>query len=402
MTSRVFDVRPAAVARIPLLPVPATMLAGQPELAGGPGPTGDPVLHEAVFLASRQVETGEEDATASGSRVSATLRGYELRARWRPVPNGVFAAAAPARIGGGPAVLRLGAGHRACSVPSGTWLYSVADRLADNPGVLDQLTLTTCDLVTRRGQSFEAERPAAPGEPGAQRASISVTAATELILQACATGCSGRDLVAGAQKRWPTTPEAMIRATIVSLIRQGMILTDLLPDDLWDDPLGHLLRRLPAGAEQRVALQRLRSVLAEADRHPPGNPARLIALRAAREQADQLYAESRPLSVNVVADADLVLPRAVADAAADAAALLWRIGKQQDPLADYRRRFTERYGLWRLVPFAELCDPVLGLGPCQEPPDEERSRRGGPRAGTGPAGRQGNDHRVPRGGTRRR
>ena len=196
MTSRVFDVRPAALARIPLLPALVPELADQPEPAGEPGPRYHPVLREAVFLASRQVETGEEDAAASGSRVSATLRGYELRARWRPVPNGVFAAAAPARIGDGPAVLRLGGGHRACSVPSGTWLYSVADSLADNPGVLDQLTLTACDLVTRRGQSFEVERPAAPGEPGAQRASISVTAATELILQACATGCSGRDLVA--------------------------------------------------------------------------------------------------------------------------------------------------------------------------------------------------------------
>lgn len=371
VTSRLFDVRPAALARIPLLPVLAPALAEQPESAGKPEPRGDPVLREAVFLASRQVETGEEGASAGGSRASATLRGYELRARWRPVPNGAFAAAAPARIGSGQAVLRLGAGHRACSVPSGTWLFSVASSLADNPSVLDQVMLTTCDLVTRRGHSFELERPAASGEPGPQRACISATAATELILRVCATGCDGRSLVALARERWPSAPETMVRATIGSLVRQGMILTDLLPDDLWDDPLGHLLRRLPAGLQGREAVVRLRSLLAEADRHHPGDPVRLTALRAAREQADEVCAEHRPLSVNVIADASLVLPRSVADAAADAATLLWRIGEQEDPLADYRRQFTERYGLWRLVPFAELCDPVLGLGTCQEPRDED-------------------------------
>jgi thiopeptide-type bacteriocin biosynthesis protein len=366
MNSRLFDVRPAALARIPLLPVPA----------GQPG-TGNGLLREAVFLASRQVGTGAEGPPANGARASATLRGYELRARWRPVPNGAFAAAAPAWIGGRKATLQLGEGHRAETVPSGAWLASLARRLAEDPGVLDHVALTTCDLAVRRGRRFEIERPALPGEDGPQRASVNATAATELILRACAEGSDARAVVSLVRKRWPSAPETTIRAAIADLVQQGMLLTDLLPGDLWDDPLGHLLGRLPIGHPDGEPLKHLRSLLAEADRCRPGDPARLPALRAARQQADQICAQQRPLSVNVTADACLVLPQSVADAAADAATLLWRIGDREDPLAPYHRRFIERYGRWRPVPFTELCDPVLGLGTGPEPSDEDGPLRPG-------------------------
>lgn len=351
MSSRLFDVRPAALARFPLLPV----RAGRPGAGAG-------LLPEGVFLASRQVRADAGDASADGGRASATIRAYELRARWRPVPNGAFAAAALALVGGKNAVLRLGGGHRAETVPSGPWLASVARRLAENPGVLDQVVLTTCDLAVRRGRRFEIERPAVPGESGPQRATVNSTSATELILRACATGTDARSLVALVRERWPAAPEVTVRAVIAGLVEHGMLLTDLLPADLWDDPLGHLLGRVPAGLPEREGLERLRSLLAEADLHSPGDPARLAALRTAREQADRACTRRRPLSVNVIADARVELPQSIADAAAEAATVLWRIGEREDPLAAYHRRFDERYGRWRLVPFTELCDPVAGLG----------------------------------------
>jgi thiopeptide-type bacteriocin biosynthesis protein len=367
MTSRLFDVRPTALGRIPLLPVPA-MQAGN---------RADSLLQEAVFLASRQVEAGGQGSCAVGSRASATIRGYELRARWRPTPNGAFAGAATARIGGHETVLRLGDGHQSRTVPSGTWLDTVAHHLGQDPRVLDHVTLTMSDLAVRRGRRFEIERPAIAAERGHQRASVSATAATDLILRACATGSDASSVVALVRERWPAAAEETVRETIVGLARHGLVLTDLLPGDLSDDPLGHLLGRLPARHPERQALQRLRSDLAEADRHRPGDPVRLAALRAARQEADQVCAQQRPLSVNVIADACLQLPRSVADAAADAATVLWRIGDREDPLAAYHRRFDERYGQWRLVPLTELCDPVLGLGPAPEAGEEDGPRRPG-------------------------
>ncbi|MEV6984927.1 lantibiotic dehydratase [Sphaerisporangium sp. NPDC051017] len=364
MTRRLFDVRSVALARIPLLPVPA----GEPEPGTGP------LLREAVFLASRQAWTDAEGSAAEGSRASATLRSYELRARWRPVPNGAFAAATPARVGSEKTVLRLGGdGHCARTVPSGTWLSCVAGQLAEDPHVLACVQLTTADLAVRRGRRFEIERPAAPDEAGPRRTSVNATAATELILLMCAGGSDATSLVALAREKWPDVPEATIRAAITGLVQHGLLLTDLLPADLWNDPLGHLLGCLPPRHPRREDLERLRSLLTEADRHRPGDPSRLAALLAARQKADQICGQQRPLSVNIVADTCLELPQSVADAAADAATMLWRIGDREDPLDGYHRRFVERYGRRRLVPFTELCDPGLGLG--LDPREEEGSRR---------------------------
>jgi hypothetical protein len=367
MTGRLFDVRPSAMGRIPLLPVPA----------GQRGTGTGPLLREAIFLASRQAGASAEAASAAGRRASATIRGYELRARWRPTPNGASAASAIARIGGREAVLRLGCGHQLCSVPSGIWLAMVAHRLAQDPRVLDHVRLTTSDLAVRRGHRFEIERPAAAGERGHQRASVNATAATELILRACATGTDANSVVALVRENWPAVAEETARESLAVLAQHGLVLTDLLPGDLWDDPLGHLLGRLPSQHPEREPLERLRSLLAEADRHRLGDPARLAALRAARQAADQVCVQPRPLSVNVTADAGLVLPQSVADAAADTATVLWQIGDREDPLAGYHRRFAERYGPWRRVPFSELCDPVLGLGPPLEAPDEDGPHRPG-------------------------
>ncbi|MGH3277517.1 MAG: lantibiotic dehydratase [Trebonia sp.] len=363
MSSRLFDVRPTALARIPLLPA-VTM---QPTSGNG-------LLAEAVFLATRQIGADAREVSAVGDRASATMRGYELRARWRPVPNSAFAAAAPARIGGRKAVLRLDKRHHAETVPSSAWLTSLTRRLAEDPGVLSHATLTTCDITARRGQRFEIERPAAPGEDGPQRASVNATAAAEFILRTCAEGKSAREVVSLVRERWPAVPEATVNSGITVLVRHGMLLTDLLPGNLWADPLGHLLSRLPGRHPEREPLARLRSLLAEADRHLPGDRARLTALRAARQQADLVCAQQRPLSVNVTASAHLELPQFVAGAAANAASVLWRTGDREDPLAGYHRRFAERYGQQRLVPFTELCDPVIGLGTVPEPPGEDRSR----------------------------
>ena len=328
-------------------------------------PVAVPYCGRPCFIASRQAA---EVSASDGSRASATLRGYELRARWRPTPNGEFAAAAPAQVGGREHVLRLGDRHGTRSVPSGAWLAAVAGRLAEDPRVLDRVRITTCGLTTRRGQRFELERPAVPGDAGPERVSVNATEATELILRACMAGTGVRELVALVQKRWPAAPEVAIRDALSGLVRHGLLLTDLLPEDSWNDPLGHLLGRVPAVLPVRDSLERMRSLLAEADRHRPGDPARLAALQAAREEADQICMQQRPLSVDVIANACVALPKSVADAAADAAAVLWRVGERQDPLAAYHRRFAERYGRFRLVPFAEMSDPVLGLGPASLAP----------------------------------
>lgn len=79
------------LARIPLLPA-----ADSRETAPG----ADALLAEGMFLASRQVGSEADLPGRDRSRMVVTRRGYEIRARLRPIPHMVFAGVALARFSG--------------------------------------------------------------------------------------------------------------------------------------------------------------------------------------------------------------------------------------------------------------------------------------------------------------
>ncbi|PZG22532.1 hypothetical protein C1J01_03860 [Nonomuraea aridisoli] len=146
---------------------------------------------------------------------------------------------------------------------------------------------------------------------------------------------------------------------VLQLVAYGFLLTDLLGEDGSDDPLGRLLAKLPGSAlRDDVAL--IRRHLADADTYPPGAPQRLTMLAAARDVADRIALQERPVPVDVAVDADVVLPARLAREAADAAGVLWRVGAAADPLAGFHDRFLHRYGRHRFVPLLDLAGRVLG------------------------------------------
>ncbi len=260
------------------------------------------------------------------------------------------------------ASLRLGGGHRARSNPSAAWLTAVCAQLLEDPDALSLLTLIASNLITRRGRRLEHEQQAAPGGTGPHRVTVRATDATLLILSTCRAGATIDQVIIEVVRRWSTVPESVVRATVLGLVRSGFLLSDLLPADLGADPLGHLLGRLPAASPVREKLSSLRRLLADADRYRPGDPRRLAALTAARDLADEISFQECALTVDVVADAHLVLPTALADQAARAAGVLWRIGWGRGPLTGYHDRFLDRYGPHRFVPLLEATDPAIGLG----------------------------------------
>jgi thiopeptide-type bacteriocin biosynthesis protein len=295
-------------------------------------------------------------------RVAVTLRGYEIRARSRPTPHGVFAGVAIAQFAPTANRLHLGTAHRTRTSIRAGWLAAVHAQVLDDPGVLPLLTFTASNLVTRRGQRLEHEQQAMPGETGPQRITVRATDATELIMKVCQTGSTAGEILLAVAHRWPTVPESLVSDTVLSLVRSGFLLTDLLPADLGDDPIGHLLGKIPPSNPLRESLGCLRQLLADADRYPPGDTARLAALTAARDLADEIAVDERPLTADVAADTRLVLPAALADEAAEAAGLLWQISPGCDSLTGYHGRFLERYGPHRFVPLLEVTDPAIGLG----------------------------------------
>lgn len=350
-----FSVRSAfpVLVRIPLLPA-----ADSRETV----PEADALLAEGMFLASRQVDREAGLPGRDRSRMAVTRRSYEIRAQLRPVPHMVFAGVALARFAGQGETpsLRLGAGHRARTNPSAAWLMAVRDEILGDPAALSALTLTTNNLVTRRGPRLEHERPAS-SDGGPQHVSVRATEATTLIMSLCATGATASEIHAKVAERW-TVPEPVVGAMLTELARDRFLLTDLLPGDVTVDPLGYLVGKIASGHRFRASLARLRRVLADADGYRPGDPVRLVKLRNARSLADEISFRERPLTADTAADAHVVLPAALAGEAATAAGVLWRVGCGPGPLTRYHERFLERYGTHRCVPLLDVTDPAIGLG----------------------------------------
>ncbi|WP_322751887.1 MULTISPECIES: lantibiotic dehydratase [unclassified Frankia] len=339
----------AGLARIPLLPA---------HLLSATSDRGEALLAEGVFLASRQAS-----AAADTARRAVTLRGYDLRARWRPTPMGVFAGVATASFLPSPAVeLSAGVRHRARSRPSATWLTGVAAMVVGDPAVLPRLTLHANNLAIHRGRLLEGELPGFGGGTGPSRITIRATDATTTIMRLCVTGINGAELLTELAGRWPGTPASTVEAAVLGMVRTGFLLTDLLPANLSDDPLTHLSARLPDDHHLHRQLRRLQEALAAADYLEPGAPARLEALHAARDVADAICFQERPLTVDVAADATIALPLSLAQDACEAAGVLWLVGGSRDPLTGFHDRFLDRYGVHRRVPLLDAVDPAVGLG----------------------------------------
>lgn len=337
----VFSAGSTAMARIPLTPV------NRPPAPG--------LLAEGVFLASRSLERA-----APTPRAAAAHTAYALRASTRTTPNGVWSAAGVAILKGtGPATVRWSGRHRTLTTPAPHWLTAVAERHLED--ALPNLAVSANNLAVRRGDRRQAARPGAEGE--AVLGSIAATSLSDWVLATCARRTSVRDLLVQIRRRHPEADEQQATTALVHLVRTGMLLTDLLPEDLRADPLPHFVQRLGRAHSVSGALIELRTLLRRADGHSAGSSRRLQLLRCAADVADEIHRVEKPFVVDTVLTDDLPVPADVGARAAEAASFLWLIGHRTGPLQKWTRRFTDLYGRHRLVPLLEAVDPVTGVGP---------------------------------------
>ncbi|MEV8373299.1 lantibiotic dehydratase [Kribbella sp. NPDC056861] len=147
-----------------------------------------------------------------------------------------------------------------------------------------------------------------------------------------------------------------------------------------------VVRLVREAARVPIAYDVLRGQLLVA--HPEASVADADEMLGQLLAREILLAEYPPVQVteaqvDLRLDADVRLPQAVADEAARAAGLLWRLSPPGDGLPDlasYHLDFLDRYGTDRIVPVLELLDPHLGLGP----PGGYRIPRGERPAATAP------------------
>lgn len=345
---RVADPR-RGMARLPLLP------EGDP----APGEPVDPITAEGIFLSSElHIASSPEHA----QQRRATTRAYQIRTRRRTTPQGVFAAVAEINTREEEVQLVMGPQRRTRSYPNPGWLHTVCDQVLDNPQVLRGLTFTTNNLAARRGGRLEVDRPGVTTLAGPDRTSVRRTEAVNAIMDVCRSSATWNDIADALTGKWPNLPHAVVDTAVRELTRSGFLLTDLIPPEARDDPLGYVIGKLPDTEPLRKRLSLLRQVLADADRHRPGEPARLTALKHARQICDELTSTRRPVSVDTACEARIQIPASLAEQAAQAAGMLWRTAAEDDALSGWHDRFLLRYGAHRLVPLLEVCDPVTGLG----------------------------------------
>ncbi|MFC4585346.1 lantibiotic dehydratase [Sphaerisporangium corydalis] len=349
MARPIFTARSSALARIPLRPA---------DDFGHDTDRTDPLLDEAVTVASGSAR----NAAYHSGPGALTWRAYDIRSRIRTTPHGVFAGVAPAVFSDEPH-LRLGAHHRTVTNPDPQWLSLLARSIISEAGGLSKARLTTSNLAFMRGDRWEIERPMSGGPSQPMTVSVRNTEVTAFVLRACREGLPAVWASAELERRWPQAAPGSGPKFLRELIDGGFLLHDLLPDDPRADPLGHLLDRLPADLPQYHLLEQLRDRLIEADEHRAGSLKRLELLTGSSAVAQSILPADRLLRVDTVVDATVVLPVQVAEKAAEAAGLLWRIGWGTDPLTDYHQRFLTRYGTSQAVPLLDVLDPVTGLGP---------------------------------------
>ncbi|MET3985707.1 lantibiotic dehydratase [Streptomyces sp. PvR034] len=402
---------------------------------------GDAPFMEALHVASASLARLVESSTEPGglaSRTDGQLRKaalsvvrYEARTRSRCTPFGLFAGVAPVRIGTSAKVSWPGPASSRTRVDL-DWLSRLIRQLELDGALLPHLTVHAHTGVFPRGGRLVMATPSNPGTAAgdAARSEVSVrvtpvvTAALELA--SSPDGIRAGEVITSLERRFPTARAGAVAGLLTTLVRQEFLVTGLRPVLDGGDPLTHLIGVLAAAQESAGAplpvLNGLREAAAARDRAdaaaPGGRRAALADLEAALRGLGGAREDDRLVHVDLALGADVRLPRSVADEAARAVDVLWRLsppGPGMPALRSYHRDFIERYGADRVVPVLELLDDTVGLGapagyewPASSRAEEphtapERARdlllgrlaAAAVRAGAPEAGREGAGHGTP-------
>ncbi|WIX87996.1 lantibiotic dehydratase [Amycolatopsis sp. DG1A-15b] len=346
----------------------------------------DPVVREAVELSStalagalRNADAGRA-ATTEVDRAARTVARYLLRMAGRPTPFGLYSGVAVAAFDDATKV-RLGPAHRKGVRVDAGWLTAVVLRLEGDPRVLRTLRVVANDLCFTRGDRLVLPYVANDGGKetrSARELSVRRTPPVDLVFARAREPIAFTALAGEVAAAFPRASGAAIEKMLTGLVAQDMLLTDLRPSLTDTDLLGHVIDRLAAVPDlpELPALREARTLLAAYAEAPIGGGLPQWNRAVAALRAIQ-YTERAPIQVDLRVDAEVRLPREVAEEAARAASVLTRFGAARPELpqiAQYRELFAERYGMQQLVPLAELVDPERGLGvPAgYQVPDSER------------------------------
>lgn len=272
------------------------------------------------------LEQSREPSARSVRRTALSIARYQLRATTRSTPFGTLAGIGPARFADATTVTRTAATIRTRA--DALWLDGQTARLESDPQVILHSVVVADETIRRHGN--ELVLPHRPGRDGPAEVRLRVTGALTAILDLSRTPTPTAALLDAMGDFYPDVTRDVVLNTVVGLVREGFLHSDVRPPTTGGDPLGHLaahhhpdvrnvaaagpgdavMTDLVTGTQVEVSakvgreLEQALAVMARVSAHPHGTPA-------------------------------------------------WR---------EYRTRFLEAYSLGTLVPITELTDPAVGIG----------------------------------------
>lgn len=205
------------------------------------------------------------------------------------------------------------------------------------------------------------------GETSHHVASVEADATISAVLERSAEGATLTELRTAVAAVVPDVTEREIFEFIDDLIAAQVLLPELIPSVVGDDPLDELLERLDdlvalAGAKKTVIL--LRATLDHLDAQGVGAPREAYdAVNAVWTNELKQKSTDRLLQVDLFKPGDdLRIAHEVVDEVLRGADPLWRLADPKvDDMHELKRRFRERYDS-REIPLAEAFDPERGIG----------------------------------------
>lgn len=311
-----------------------------------------------------QICVGEPVPDLAVRRAVLSVVRYLLRARSRATPFGLFAGVGAARTGAAP-VLRAGTGHRAVTRPDAAWTAALVDRLEEHRALRPQLTLLASSLAFERdGRLMVEHRSSSANDGDPVHVGIRATGPVRMAMDGARAPVVWAVLAETLAVGFPAASPTAIENLLANLVRQRFLITSLRPAVTASDPIAALLEQLRhQPAVEATALSEVAAGLArhdDATAAPAGARAERARVTAAMTR---LCPTARPaLALDLRLDWDLVIPEAVAEEAASAAAVLTRLAPRATLSPEWvawHGRFLEHYGPGAAVPVLDAID-LLG------------------------------------------
>ncbi|MGW3109518.1 lantibiotic dehydratase [Streptomyces sp. NPDC001100] len=311
-----------------------------------------------------QICVGEPVPDLAVRRAVLSVVRYLLRARSRATPFGLFAGVGAARTGAAP-LLRTGTGHRAVTRPDAAWTAALVDQLEEHRELRPQLTLLASGLAFERDERLIIEHRSSSANNGDPvHVQIRATGPVRMAMDGARAPVLWADLAETLSAGFPAASPTAIENLLANLVRQRFLITSLRPAVTASDPIAALLGQEHLPAAEATELREVAAGLARHDDATAAAPAHARAERArVTATMTRLCPPAKPaLALDLRLDWDLVIPEAVAQEAASAAAVLTRLAPRaalSPGWAAWHGQFLDCYGPGAVVPVLDAID-LLG------------------------------------------